>query len=70
MPMSGSYSQARLRALRLGDQRQPVAVHDRQPDQFVGGLGQPVDHRLGDVDDTPDLLRKLSPMDAILVVSA
>ena len=38
------------RALRLGHQRQPLAIHDGQAHQFLGGLRETVDDRLRDVD--------------------
>ena len=44
-------AQAGARTLRLGHEREAVAVDHRQPDQFAGHSGQTVDQRLREVDD-------------------
>ncbi|MNI46846.1 hypothetical protein D3C73_1013310 [compost metagenome] len=39
-----------FRALGLGHQGEPLAVHDCQPHQFAGGQGKAVNDRLRDID--------------------
>jgi hypothetical protein len=45
-------AQAPRRALRLGDEDELAAVDDGEPDELAGLLGEPVERRLRDVDES------------------